>query len=124
MKIAIATQQGAVAAHFGRCPEYTVVTVEDGAVTDRTALSNPGHAPGAIPRFLRDNGVEAVIAGGMGRKAQALFDQLGIEHVVGVTGAVETVITGCLNGTLEGGESLCTHGESHHHDSGECSHTH
>lgn len=120
MKIAIATENGTVAAHFGRCPEYTVAVIEDGTVTERDRLPNPGHAPGVIPRFLKDHGVDAIIAGGMGGRAQALFDEIGIEHVVGVVGSVESVLQGCLDGTLEGGESLCSHGESHGDGSGNC----
>lgn len=110
MKIAIATENGVVATHFGRCPEYTVAVVDDGTITNRESLPNPGHAPGVIPRFLKDHGVDAIIAGGMGGRAQALFDEMGIQHVVGVVGPVESVLAKCIDGTLEGGESLCSHG--------------
>lgn len=112
MRIAIATDGDRVAPHFGRCPSYTLVDFEDGSVGDRRVIDNPGHAPGVIPRFLHDHGAGAIIAGGMGHRAQALFDQMGIEHVVGVTGSVDEVIEKCVAGTLEGGESLCSHGTS------------
>ncbi len=120
MKIAIATEGTNVAAHFGRCPEYTVVMVDDGQCTDRTILPNPGHEPGRIPRFLHEHGVDLVIAGGMGPRAQNLFEELGMQHLAGVSGTVDTAIERCLAGTLAGGESLCNHGsgDQHGHDCG------
>jgi len=51
-----------------------------------------------------------MIAGGMGRRAEAFFNQYGIEVIVGVTGKIDDVIKKILDGTLEGGESLCSPG--------------
>jgi predicted Fe-Mo cluster-binding NifX family protein len=116
MRVAIATDGRNVGAHFGRCPSYTVVDIDGTSADNRQTLDNPGHAPGAIPKFLKEHGVEAIIAGGMGRRAQDLFDQMGIEHVVGVTGSVDDAIERCVDGTLEGGESLCSHIHGQGHD--------
>lgn len=130
MRIAIATEAGMVAAHFGRCPSYTLADLNDGEISNRTELQNPGHAPGVIPAFLREHGVNVIIAGGMGQRAQGLFQQMEIEQIVGVTGSVDEILNACLDGTLAGGESLCTHGEGHgdgsgHHLDGEgCDHNH
>lgn len=111
MRIAIATEAGQVAAHFGRCPLYTLVDLVDGQMDKRREIENPGHEPGRIPRLLRDHDVDVIIAGGMGQRAQMLFSQMDIEQIVGVTGSVDEVLNACLAGTLEGGESLCAHGE-------------
>jgi len=109
MKIAISTDNGQVAAHFGRCPEYTIVEIEKGAVTSKEVIPNPGHQPGFLPQFLHEKGVNCIIAGGMGPRAQEMFVERGIQTVVGVSGSVEEVIEKILVGKLEGGESLCTH---------------
>jgi len=111
MRLAIATENGAVAAHFGRCPLYTLVDIEDGHEVSRQTLENPGHEPGRIPAFLHEHGANVIVAGGMGRRAQELFDTMGIKQIVGTQGGVDTVVTGCIDGTLEGGESLCSHGD-------------
>jgi predicted Fe-Mo cluster-binding NifX family protein len=111
MRVAIATENGAVAAHFGRCPLYTLVDIEDGREVSRQTLLNPGHEPGRIPAFLHEHRANVIVAGGMGRRAQELFDAMGIEQVIGTQGAVDTVVAGCIDGTLEGGESLCSHGD-------------
>jgi predicted Fe-Mo cluster-binding NifX family protein len=99
-----------VSAHFGRCPSFTILDIEDGKITSRNEVLNPGHAPGFIPRFLNEKGVRCIVAGGMGRRAQDLFSQTGIDTVMGVTGGVDDVIKKILDGTLEGGESLCSPG--------------
>ncbi len=110
MIIAIATEGNAVAGHFGRCPGYTLVTIENGKETDRKFVDNPGHEPGFLPKFLKDLGAGCIVAGGMGPRAQALFDEQGIETVVGVGGLVDDVVHSYLKGTLNSGESTCHHG--------------
>ena len=41
MKIAVATDGCMVATHFGRCPEYTIFTIDNGTITDKVVISNP-----------------------------------------------------------------------------------
>lgn len=110
MKIAISTDGEFVSAHFGRCPSFTIVDVENGKEKDRQVVDNPGHSPGFIPEFLHDKGVKCIIAGGMGMRASGFFEELGIKAIVGVSGKVEDVIGQLLKGTLKGGESLCKPG--------------
>lgn len=120
MRVAIATDNGSVSPHFGRCGEYSVFTIEDGEIKSREILENPGHEPGKIPTFLNEHKVEVIIAGGMGRKAQMLFDEMGIKQVLGATGAIDSVINQFCDGSLSNGESLCS-GGGHEH-SGDCRH--
>ena len=51
-----------------------------------------------------------MIAGGMGRRAIQFFAQYGIEVIMGVQGPINQVIEKIIDGTLEGGESLCNPG--------------
>ena len=121
MKVAIATEQGYVSAHFGRCPAYTLFEVIDGKVQEREEIDNPGHQPGFLPQYLADKGVNVIIAGGMGPRAQGLFAQSGITTFIGVQGPVDEIITQFINQELEAGEDLC----NHDHSRGECAdHTH
>ncbi|MGE5587021.1 MAG: NifB/NifX family molybdenum-iron cluster-binding protein [Clostridia bacterium] len=111
MKIAVATDGLVVAAHFGRCPEYTIVTVDDnGKATNKVVIPNPGHEPGFLPEYLSKLGVSCIIAGGMGPRAQGLFTERNIQTVTGVSGLVNEVVDTYLAGSLEAGESLCEHG--------------
>ena len=61
---------------------------------------NPGHEPGAIPRFLHELGAQQVVCGGMGPRAAELFAEMGIGTITGVTGSVEEAIGGLAAGTL------------------------
>jgi predicted Fe-Mo cluster-binding NifX family protein len=113
MKIAISTDGGSVSAHFGRCPSYTIVEIQDGKVVGRQEIPNPGHSPGFLPGYLAERGVTTIIAGGMGPRAQGLFADNRIETVIGVQGRVDEVVDAFLQGTLVGGKDLCDHGHRH-----------
>jgi len=70
----------------------------------------PAHEPGALPRWLGEQGANVIIAGGMGQRAQQLFAQSGIEVVVGAPPeAPEELAAAYLNGTLQTGENICDH---------------
>ncbi|MCK4805535.1 MAG: NifB/NifX family molybdenum-iron cluster-binding protein [Spirochaetes bacterium] len=125
MRVAISTDGDYVSAHFGRCPEFTIVDFEDGRAAEKEIIKNPGHEPGFIPEFLREKGVNCIIAGGMGRRAEELFNLSEIEMVVGVSGKIDDVIGKIIDGTLEGGESLCKPGAGKGYglDKTECTHS-
>ena len=110
MRVAISTEGEFVSAHFGRCPSFTIVDIENDKVTKKEIVDNPGHQPGFIPQFLHEKGVECIIAGGMGMRATGFFNEFGIQAIVGVNGKVDEVIEKLQKGTLEGGESLCKPG--------------
>jgi predicted Fe-Mo cluster-binding NifX family protein len=124
MKIAISTDGKTVSPHFGRCPSFTVMDMEDGKLKNKEVLNNPGHSPGFIPQFLADKGVSCIIAGGMGNRAAALFEQADIDVVLGVKGEIDEVIRKIIDGTLEGGESICMPGAGRGYgiDKTECEH--
>lgn len=110
MKIAISAASGQVYAHFGRAPEFVFVTIEDNKVVKQESIPNPGHTVGSIPEFVNQQGASVMIAGGMGPRAVNFFGQFGIDVIVGVTGSIDDVIAKILDGTLEGGETLCSPG--------------
>jgi predicted Fe-Mo cluster-binding NifX family protein len=111
MKVAISTDNDRVSAHFGRAPQFTFITIEDNEVVGKEVFSNPGHTVGSIPEFVNQKGAEYMIAGGMGRRAVSFFNQYGIEVIMGIQGTIDEVIQKILDGTLEGGESLCSPGK-------------
>ena len=109
MNIAIATEEGMVAQHFGRCPEYTIFSLSDGSIKKKEIIANPGHEPGYLPGYLSRLGVSVIIAGGMGPRAQSLFDDENIKTFVGVTGAVDDILKTYITGDLQSGISRCEH---------------
>ncbi len=124
MKIAISTDGDFVSAHFGRCPTFTVVEIDDGKIVNTEVIANPGHHPGFLPQFFAEMGINAVIAGGAGQRAQMLFDEKNIQLVLGITGKVDETIDMLLKGELKGGESLCRPGSGKGYgvDKTECEH--
>lgn len=110
MKAAISSDNNYVSAHFGRCPYFTVIEIIDGKIAEQWKLDNPGHSPGLIPEFLHKEGINYIIAGGMGNRAQMFFEEYGIKTILGVSGPIENVIKQLEEGTLVGGESLCSPG--------------
>lgn len=131
MRAAISTDGSYVSPHFGRCPSFTLIDLENGKMTNRTEVQNPGHTPGFIPQFLHEKGVGLIVSGGMGARAADLFRQYEIQFITGVEGKVDEAIHKLEQGVLEGGESLCQpgagrgygiekdecdHGDGHEHD--------
>jgi predicted Fe-Mo cluster-binding NifX family protein len=110
LKIAIPTANGRLTPHFGHCQQFAIVTIQDGSVESTEFAKPPPHEPGVLPRWLHEQGVERVIAGGMGRRAQAFFQQFGIEVVVGApSDTPEAVAQAYLDDSLETGANLCDH---------------
>ena len=110
MRIAISTDGDSVSAHFGRCPCFTIIEIDNGRLINKQTIANPGHHPGFLPEFLHKKGVNCIIAGGMGQRAEMLFAQAGIQTIMGISGVIDKVIDKIIKGTLEGGESLCRPG--------------
>ena len=110
LKIAISSDSGNVSAHFGRAPEFTFITIENNQVVEKKVLQNPGHTVGSVPQFINNQGAKFMVTGGMGHRAQDFFNQYGIEVIMGISGKIDDVIKKILDGTLEGGESLCSPG--------------
>ena len=115
MIIAIPTDGNNVAAHFGRCEKYTLFDFTNNTVSNIRNLANPGHEPGFLPKYLAEQGVNCIIASGMGGKAQELFNQYNIEMLLGCQGEINNVIEMYSAKKLVAGESTCDHDEHEDH---------
>ena len=110
MRYAIPTVDSRLATHFGHAECFTFVDVRDGEVVDSQTAASPEHAPGLFPRWLKENGVNIVISGGMGRRAQQLLAEHGLEVVVGAPPeAPEALVQRHLAGDLVTGDNVCDH---------------
>jgi predicted Fe-Mo cluster-binding NifX family protein len=123
MKIAIPHENGRLHGRFGGCREFALVQVDaEKRVTQKTdVLPAPEHKPGAIPRWLREQGVEVVIAGGIGHRALDIFSHHGITVRAGKPGArVEALVASYLRGVLTNPPNGCEHhGHVHDHAPGD-----
>ncbi len=110
MKVAVSTDSGNVAEHFGRCPQFTIAEIENGKVVKKEVIENPGHTTGSLPRFFNEKEVSVVIAGGAGFRAQQFFEEFGIRLVVGISGSVDNALQALSEGKLESGKGSCSPG--------------
>jgi len=105
--------------HFGHCDFFTLVTFDDGQITDVSVVSNVPHEQGgcmAPVNLLAQNGARVLVAGGMGMRPLMGFNQVGIEvfHSGGLTQVGQAVIA-LLEGRLPrfGQDHTCGGGEHH-----------
>ncbi|MDY0101249.1 MAG: NifB/NifX family molybdenum-iron cluster-binding protein [Bacilli bacterium] len=110
IKIAIASEKDIVAEHFGHCQNFTVYTIKENEVINVVSIPNPGHRPGFLPLFLKELGICLIISGGIGQSAVSLFNEHGIEVIVGAKGNVSDVIKEFLKGRLESTKPFCQKG--------------
>ncbi len=118
MKIAVATEQGMVFGHFGKCEQFTILETDEKDILSKELLDTKEHGHGMLPPYLAEAGVQLVIAGGMGDGAKQKLAAAGIEYIVGAQGAVEEVVKSYLEGTLVASEEGCH--DHHHHQGHQC----
>ena len=120
---------GEVSSHFGRCPHYVLADTHDREIDRVEVVANPffnAHRPGVVPGFLREQGADVVIAGGMGPRAIQMFQAFGVEVATGVVGNVGKVLEAYLKGEVTGivpcahdhPESCGEHGRGDHAEQG------
>ncbi len=71
--------ESAVSGHFGHCPAFALVTLENGKTTGLDLVENVPHSSCAGPvNLLAEHGVEVLLASGMGMRPYVIAKQLGI----------------------------------------------
>ena len=118
----------AISEHFGHCAAFTLVNVADEVIGEVAVLENSAHEQGgcmAPVTLLKEKGVEVLVAGGMGGRPLAGFQEVGIdvhfkENAGTVREAVELFIAGGCRAireaqTCRGGEGHCGSNDHHHH---------
>lgn len=116
MKIAVSCSGSQICPHFGHCENFMIYEAQNGQVVSGQSVPNPGHRPGFLPNFLADMGVEVMISGGMGGGAVDVFNERGVEVILGAQGSAKTAVEAYLRGELESTGSVCRE----HQHAGEC----
>lgn len=122
MRIAISSEENQglesrVSSHFGRCPFYVLVDIEEREISSVSSVENPffsQHQVGQVPGFIQSKGVDVMLTGGMGRRAIAFFEQFNIKPVTGAQGTVAQALEQYLGGALQVAEP-CAESEKHQH---------
>ncbi len=115
--IAIPMENGVLCAHFGHCEYFSIITVENGQITDIKEQTPPVHEPGVYPRWVAGFGVTDVIAGGMGQKAINLFAQQNINAFVGAPQKdAKSIVDDFIADKLTLTANYCNHDDKHDHN--------
>lgn len=119
MKIAVTTQDNQVFQHFGKCPAFTVFTVDHGKIQSKILLDAQGNGHAALGGFLKESGVDILICGGIGGGAKNMLSSVGIQLISGVEGDIDEAVNAYLAGNLSDQGGSCHHEEHGPHH--ECS---
>lgn len=122
MKIAIPTADGKLCAHFGHCESFTFVDVNPDT-KEILNIENKVPEEGVSCQsasWISEQGANIVLAGGMGARPIAIFNQNGVKVVTGCSELeIKEVVNSFLNSTLVTGENSCggehSHCHGHHH---------
>lgn len=113
MRIAVTYENGQVFQHFGRCESFKFYDVDKGQILSTEIISAEGSGHGALAEFLRVNGADTLICGGVGEGARIALADADINVFPGVTGDADGAVQALLNGKLEYNVGFrCAH---HHH---------
>jgi Mrp family chromosome partitioning ATPase/predicted Fe-Mo cluster-binding NifX family protein len=108
--LAIPVAQGKLSSHFGHCEQFAFVATENGKITGTDMRTPPAHEPGVLPNWIKDQGANVIIAGGIGERAQDLLRHNGVEVVVGAPmDTPESLANQYLSHTLKSGANVCDH---------------
>jgi len=110
--IAVPVVDGRLCSHFGHCQQFAFYEVdrELGRIESSRRLDPPPHEPGLLPRWLSRERAQVVIAGGMGQRARDIFDQHGIQVIVGAPmQQPHEVVQAYLDGKLTLEHNPCDH---------------
>ncbi len=117
MKIAVTFENGNVFQHFGHTEKFKLYTVEDDRIVNLQIVDTNGSGHGALAGFLKDNGIDVLICGGIGGGAQNALTEAGIKFFGGVHGSADGAVMAYLQGKLTYNPDVqCDH---HDHEHGE-----
>lgn len=118
IKIAVPiNESGMLDSHFGHSKFFSMITVEEGKIISDEKLVPPPHKPGALPKWLVENGVTKVIAGGMGQKAIAMLSRKGVGTITRAPQLSSTeIVEQYLNKSLSLTGENCNHNHEHNNN--------
>ncbi len=111
-RIAIPINGEALSAHFGHCEKFGIFDIENNEIVSEKMLAPPPHEPGVLPHWLASEGVNEILAGGMGQRAIQIFNQHKVEVVLGVKSSGDTyrhLLDDYLRESLVSGDNSCDH---------------
>ncbi|MEI8388879.1 MAG: NifB/NifX family molybdenum-iron cluster-binding protein [bacterium] len=116
MKFAIPTENDKLCIHFGSCKIFTFIEVDDNSkeIISKETIAPSGQCHEYMVPWVKENGANIIIAGGMGVPAQKMLKEQGITVIIGApTEAPELLVSNYLNGVLKTISNSCSCGCNH-----------
>lgn len=111
-RVAIPLEGEKLSTHFGHSEKFGIFDIENNEIVAEKILTPPPHEPGVLPRWLASEGVNEILAGGMGQRAKQIFQSNNVKVVLGVadTGQnYQQILKEYAEGTLKTGMNSCDH---------------
>ena len=109
-KIAVPVSNEKLDSHFGHCNQFYIFDIENDKIVNEARLTPPPHEPGLLPKWLGEQAVTDIIAGGIGLRAIDLFKMNKINVYVGAPkNTPRDIIESHINGTLPLRANYCDH---------------
>jgi ATP-binding protein involved in chromosome partitioning len=128
MKIAIPMAEGKFSEHFGGAKAFLIFegNLKTQRLGGKDVFGAPEHKPGALPKWLEEQQVDALVSSAIGERALKILEKAGIDVFL-ADGDTEpsALATACLSGRLVRAniENTRCHGDHHDHGDGhECHH--
>lgn len=120
MKIAVTHENGQVFQHFGHTESFKIYDVIDDEVKSMRIVSTNGSGHGALAAFLKNEGIDTLICGGIGGGAKCALAEAKITVYPGVTGACDKAVLDFVMGKLNyNPDTQCSHHHGDEHSCGE-----
>jgi predicted Fe-Mo cluster-binding NifX family protein len=110
-KIAVPVDNnGTLDGHFGHCKFFAIFRIEGEKIINEENVTPPPHEPGVLPKWLAEEGVTDVLAGGMGNRAIQIFNENKVNVFVGAPKlSANELVDGFLSGTINFSANYCDH---------------
>ena len=118
MKLAVTFENGNIFQHFGHTENFKIYDIENGVIKESRVVNSNGAGHGALAGFLKNEGVDVLICGGIGAGAQTALANAGIRLYGGVSGSADEAADAFLEDRLEYDANVKS--SHHHHHEGGC----
>lgn len=112
MKIAIPVANEKLCMHFGHCEVFKIYDINENEkiVNETKSVEPPPHEPGKLPIWIKEQGVDLVLAGGIGQRAKQLLLSHSVNVISGIEGPIPNkIIIDFMNNNLAIGDNACNH---------------
>lgn len=113
MIIATTYEDGEICQHFGHTKTFKFYSIEDNKIVSSEVKEPVGYAHGTLPTFLKENGAEILICGGLGGGARQYISEAGIDLYPGAAGNSDKAVLDFLGEKLQYNPEFACSGHDH-----------